>query len=259
MPRRRLDLAASRVLICNDDGIEAEGLIRLEELVRPLAREVWVVAPPVEQSAASHSITMRRPVFARQVGDRRYTVDGTPVDCIAIAVHHLMAGAAPDLVLSGINRGGNMGEDALYSGTVAAAMEGALLGIPAMALSLYYTDRDTVRWTAAARWTETVLRRLDGREWPGRGPLNVNFPDVEAEAVRGIEITRQGHRKIANDVVPYRSPRGDACYWIGHAREEDRGQQGTDVEAVHQGAVAVTPLTVDLTDAAAAEFLKAAL
>lgn len=258
MPPRPLELAASRVLICNDDGIDAEGLMRLEQVVRRLVREVWVVAPAAEQSAASHSITMRRPVFARQVGDRRFTVDGTPVDCVAVAVHRVMADAPPDLILSGINRGGNMGEDALYSGTVAAAMEGALLGIPAMALSLYYTDRDAVHWAAAVRWTETLLRRLDGGTWPGRGPLNVNFPDVDADSVRGIEITRQGRRKIANDVVPYRSPRGEACYWIGHARQEDRDRVGTDVEAVHRGAVAITPLTIDLTDTAAATSLKAA-
>jgi 5'-nucleotidase len=259
MPPRPLKLAASRVLICNDDGIDSEGLAILEQAVRPLVDELWVVAPHVEQSAASHAITMRRPLVAKRVADRRFTVDGTPADCVAVAVQRLMSGFRPNLVLSGINRGGNMGEDAIYSGTVAAAMEAALLGIPAIALSLYYSNRNAIQWSSAAVWSETLLRRLDGSVWPASGPLNVNFPDVEENLVKGLEITRQGHRKIGNEVLEYQSPRGEACYWIGHHRDEDRDQEGTDVEAVYRGAVSVTPLRFDLTDSEAVAVLKAAL
>ena len=140
MPAAAVDLAQARILISNDDGIHAPGLKVLERVARRLAKEVWVVAPETEQSAASHSLTMRRPLYLRQVGRRRYTVDGTPTDCVLIAIHQVMKDRLPDLVLSGVNHGGNLGEDATYSGTVAAAMEGTLLGIRAMALSQVYLN-----------------------------------------------------------------------------------------------------------------------
>lgn len=240
-------LADARVLITNDDGIEAPGLGVLEAAVAPLVREVWVVAPTTEQSAASHSLTMRRPLYVRPVGERRHAVDGTPTDCVLLAVHRVMRGGPPDLVLSGINRGGNMGEDAAYSGTVAGAMEGTLLGFRSVALSLYYTDRTAVRWETAARWTGSVLARLAAAPWPRHVLVNVNFPDVAADAVCGIEATRQGRRKIGGAITEGVDPRGETYYWIGHGRDEDRGRAGTDLEAVHRGAVSVTPLTRNLT------------
>lgn len=251
-------LAEARVLIVNDDGVDAPGLAVLERAVAPLVREVWIVAPEHEQSAASHSITMRRPLYARARGQRRFAVDGTPTDCVLLAVHRLMREAPPDLVLSGINRGGNMGEDATYSGTVAGAREGALLGIPAIAFSLYYGNPAAVRWDTAAAWTPRVLRRLAASPWPGEMAINVNVPDVAPDAVSGIEVTRQGRRKIGGGIVDGVDPRGERWYWIGHERDEDRGRSGTDLAAVHRGAVAVTPLAVDLTAANALEALAAA-
>lgn len=242
-----LRLADARVLITNDDGIDAAGLGILEAAVTSLAREVWVVAPATEQSAASHSLTMRRPLYIRAAGERRFAVDGTPTDCVLLAIHRVMRHRPPDLVLSGINRGGNMGEDAAYSGTVAGAMEGTLLGYRSVALSLFYTERAVVRWETAAHWTGAVLARLAALPWPRHVLLNVNFPDVAADAVAGIEVTRQGRRKIGGAITEGVDPRGETYYWIGHGRDEDRGKAGTDLEAVHRGAVSVTPLTRNLT------------
>lgn len=250
-------LAHARVLICNDDGIHGPGLQVLETLMRRLAGEVWVVAPETEQSAASHSLTMRRPLYVRQVQARRYVVDGTPTDCVLLAVHKVMRDRPPDLVLSGINRGANMGEDAAYSGTVAAAMEGTLLGFRSVALSLYYLDAGAEQWSTAERWAGTVLRRLAQMTWPRDTLMNVNVPDVAPDAVTGIEVTRQGRRKIGGAIVEGRDPRGERFYWIGTGRQEDRGRKGTDLEAVTRGAVSVTPLSRNLTDEAAMEPLRA--
>jgi 5'-nucleotidase len=248
MAGQPIDLARSRVLISNDDGILAPGIRLLERLIRPLAAEVWVVAPEVEQSAASHSLTMRRPLFIHRFGRRRYAVDGTPTDSVLLAVHQVMKGRPPNLVLSGINRGGNLGEDATYSGTVAAAMEGTLLGIPSVAFSQVYADSDEVSWSTAEAWIGPVLERLLAATWPPGVLINVNFPNVPASQVTGVEVTRQGRRKIGNSIMEGNDPRGRPYYWIGGEREEDRSRAGTDLEAVHRGAISVTPLSLDLTD-----------
>jgi 5'-nucleotidase len=253
-----LDLAAARVLLANDDGIQAPGLRLLERILRGLVREVWVVAPEHEQSAASHSLTMRRPLYVRKVGRRRYAVDGTPTDCILLAVHQVMKRRPPDLILSGINRGGNLGEDATYSGTVAAAREGTMLGIPSIALSQVYDDGQAVSWETAERWTPEVLRRLAGASWPPAVLINVNFPAVAAGEVSGIEITRHGRRKIGASMVMGHDPRGERYFWIGGGRREDRGREGTDLEAVHRGAISVSPLALELTHEPTVAALKAA-
>jgi 5'-nucleotidase len=257
MPDAAVDLADARVLIANDDGIRAPGLKLLEKVMRRLAREVWVVAPDSEQSAASHSLTMRRPLYLRQVGRRRFTVDGTPTDCVLIAIHQVLKDKPPDLVLSGINRGGNLGEDATYSGTVAAAMEGTLLGIRSMALSQVYENGADTPWTTAETWTEEVLRRLPGFEWPRGVLLNVNFPAVPATAVTGIEVTEQGRHKIGGTMVEGTDPRGQRYFWIAGHRQQDKRLRGTDLAAVEGGAVSVTPLCLDLTHRASMVALEA--
>ena len=257
MPDAAVDLADARVLIANDDGIRAPGLKLLEKVMRRLAREVWVVAPDSEQSAASHSLTMRRPLYLRQVGRRRFTVDGTPTDCVLIAIHQVLKDKPPDLVLSGINRGGNLGEDATYSGTVAAAMEGTLLGIRSMALSQVYENGADTPWTTAETWTEEVLRRLPGYEWPRGVLLNVNFPAVPATAVTGIEVTEQGRHKIGGTMVEGTDPRGQRYFWIAGHRQQDKRLRGTDLAAVEGGAVSVTPLCLDLTHRASMVALEA--
>jgi 5'-nucleotidase len=254
-----VELARARVLVANDDGIHAPGLKLLERVVRSLVKEVWVVAPETEQSAASHSLTMRRPLYLRKAaGRRRYAVDGTPTDCVLLAVHKVMKDRPPDLVLSGVNRGGNLGEDATYSGTVAAAMEGALLGFPALAFSLVYDDGVPVSWPTAEQWTAEVLRRLDGLAWPKGALLNVNIPGVAPTAVTGIEVTRQGRHKIGGSMIEGIDPRGLPYFWIGGERDEDRMLSGTDLEAIHRGAVSITPLSLDLTHAPSLSTLRAA-
>lgn len=257
MAHEAFSLADARVLIANDDGIHAPGLQLLETVMHQLAREIWVVAPETEQSAASHSLTMRRPLYARQVEQRRYIVDGTPTDCVLLAVHKVMKDHPPDLVLSGINRGANMGEDATYSGTVAAAMEGTLLGFRSVALSLYYIDAGNIRWSTPERWIEPALRRLARARWPDDVLVNVNFPDVDPDAVTGIEVTRQGRRKIGSAIIEGFDPRGEKYFWIGSDRQEIRDRKGTDLEAVLRGAVSVTPLSRNLTNERAMRDLRA--
>lgn len=247
-----LDLARARVLISNDDGIHAPGLKKLVALVRRLAREVWVVAPESEQSAASHSLTLRRPLRLRKLAPRRYAVDGTPTDCVLLAVNQLMKDKPPDLVLSGINLGGNMGEDTTYSGTIAAAMEATLLGIPAIALSQFVAgngahDGSPVSWAVAEKFAPEVIAKVLSLPWPRDLLINVNFPAVAPEAVSGIEVTREGRRKIGGYIHEGADPRGRPYFWIGAQRNAKRYAPGTDLEAVRRGAVSVTPLSLDMT------------
>jgi 5'-nucleotidase len=249
MAAKGLSLARARVLITNDDGINAPGLKLLEKVFGPLAREVWVVAPETEQSATSHSLTLRRPLRIRHISEHRFAVDGTPTDCVLMAIRELMKETPPDLVISGINRGGNVGEDITYSGTVAAAMEGTLLGVPSIAFSQVWADGHPVKWATAESWTPRVLKVLFAEAWPKGVLMNVNFPNVTPRRVSGIEATRQGLRKIGSDLVSGVDPRGEPYYWIGAQRREERYRPGSDLEAIGRGAVSVTPLTMDLTHA----------
>ncbi len=256
MRERVKNLKSARVLISNDDGIDAPGLKLLEKVVRKLAREVWVVAPETEQSAASHSLTLRQPLRIRKVSKHRYAVNGTPTDSVLLGINRVMRDSPPDLVLSGVNRGGNLGDDVIYSGTVAAAMEGTLMDLPAVALSQVFQDRKPVRWSTAEAWIPKVLDGLIGMSFPPSVLVNVNFPDVPADKVSGIEVTRQGRRKIGSDLQSGVDPRGETYYWIGPQRTEDSFRKGTDLEAVNRGAVAVTALSADLTHAGALKTLK---
>ncbi len=252
-----VDLAASRVLIANDDGIDADGLRLLERIVAPLVREVWTVAPAQEQSGAGHAFTLHRPLRIRQVGDRRFTVDGTPTDCVLLGVQELMAAYPPDLILSGINHGGNLGEDVTYSGTVAVAMEGALMGIRSIALSQVYENGGPIRWPTAEAWVGRVIEALAVSPLYSGGFFNVNFPDVEADSVTGMVFAAQGRRKIGGQIEKRADPRGNAYYWIGPGRVEDASLQGTDLRAITTGAVTVTPLSTDLTDTQTLSELRA--
>ncbi len=241
------DPSSLRILISNDDGINAPGIKVLEAIARTLSKDVWVVAPETEQSAAGHSLTIRRPLRVRKVSARRYAVDGTPTDAVLLGVNHVLKGKKPHLVLSGINRGSNLGEDVTYSGTVAAAMEGTILGIPAIALSQFITPPHPVKWGTAEHWAPEVIRRLLAKGWSRNVLINVNFPDVIASSVTGVEITRQGKRKIGDDIMERKDPRGEPYVWIGAQRAEERSTPGTDIEAVCRGAISVTPLCFDLT------------
>jgi 5'-nucleotidase len=252
MAKSALKLASARILISNDDGIGAPGIKRLEKIAAGFGAEVWVVAPEEEQSGTGHSLTLRRPLRIRKISARHYAVDGTPTDCILLAVNQIMKGSRPDLVLSGINRGSNLGEDMTYSGTIAAAMEATLLGVPAIALSqrvAYETlnSGGPADWSAAEGYAAHVIRKLASIAWPRDVLMNVNFPDRPASEVTGIAVTREGRRKVGDEILEGFDPRGEPYYWIGNQKTSPTYGKGTDLAAVHAGKVSVTPLSLDLT------------
>jgi 5'-nucleotidase len=236
-----------RILISNDDGYRSEGLKRLAEALRPLA-EVTVVAPDRNRSGASNSLTLHRPLRVWQEGPEVYCVDGTPTDCVHLAITGLLE-HEPDMVISGINDGPNLGDDVLYSGTVAAAMEGRFCGLPAIAISLAGT-RPT-NYDTAARVAHDLVARLLRAPLPADAILNVNVPDLPHEQLAGMRATRLGHRHRAEPVVPAEDPRGRRIYWVGPAGPEQDAGPGTDFHAVGRGFVSVTPLQADLTRHAA--------
>jgi len=256
MAEGRIELAKARILVTNDDGIESPGIKLLEEMARALSSDVWIVAPEQEQSAASHSLTTRRPLRMAEVAPQRYAVDGTPTDCVMLAVKHLLRERRPELVLSGINGGGNVGEDLTYSGTVAAAMEATLLDIPAIALSQHFVDGEPICWETAARFAPGVIRRLTQLPWPEHTLMNVNFPDEAPQAVRGIAVTSQGKRAIADNLTERLDPRGRPYYWIGPVREDGTAEPGTDLAAINDKRVSVTPIYLNLTNVPVLASLK---
>lgn len=238
----------SRILVSNDDGIDAPGIKILEQVARELTDDVWVVAPDQEQSGVSHSLTTRRPLRLIERSERHYAVDGTPTDCVLLAVQKILRGRAPDLVLSGINGGSNAGEDLTYSGTVAAAMEATLLGIPAIALSQDYADGAPIPWETGKALGAAVIRRLLTQPWPENTLININFPCVPSDRVAGIAVTCQGRRDLAENLVEGRDPRGRPYYWIGQMRETGTAAPGTDIAALTENKVSITPINMDLTD-----------
>jgi 5'-nucleotidase len=242
-----LDLAHARILVTNDDGIAAPGLKVLERVARGFSKDVWIVAPEREQSGAAHSLTLHEPLRVRRLAARRHAVSGTPTDCVLLALNEIVKGRKPDLVLSGVNRGGNMGEDVTYSGTVAAAMEGTLMDVPSIALSLDVSNGVPPEWETAARWAPEVIGRLAHADWLDDTLMNVNIPNCKPDQVTGIEAARQGRRKIGGNLVRALDPRQRPYYWIGPTRDADASQPGTDIHAVAERAVAVTPIHRDLT------------
>ena len=256
---KQMNFCKARLLISNDDGINAPGLKILERITQKIFKEVWVVAPETEHSGAGHSLTLRRPLRIRRIASRRYAVDGTPTDSVLLGVHQVMKKTPPDILISGINLGGNLGDDITYSGTVAAAMEGALLGLPSVAFSQYYKNRQNVSWATSEKWTHNVLRNLFALDWPQEVFMNVNFPDVPPDMVSGIEVVRQGRRKIGVLYNEGRDPRGDKYYWIGPQREEEVFKAGTDLNVVASGGIAITPLSLDLTHKSMVRSMRRAL
>jgi 5'-nucleotidase len=251
-----LDLKKARILVTNDDGYQAHGIKILEKVARGLSKDVWVVAPETEQSAVSHSLTIRRPLRIRKIRDQCYAVDGTPTDCVMLAVQHIMKDEKPTLCLSGVNGGGNLGEDITYSGTIAAAMEATLLGVPSIALSQHMTHPRPAHWATAETFAAKVVRQLVAIRWPKTTLMNVNFPDVPAKSVKGIQVAPQGRHKIGDDLHEHHDPRGVPYYWIGSMRQEDAAQTGTDIAAVRAGWISVTPLYLDLTHRPMLNLLK---
>ena len=254
-----------RILLTNDDGYHARGLQVLERIAAAFSDDVWVCAPADEQSGAGRSLTLTRPLRLRRFGERRFAVTGTPTDAVMMAVAELMRDQPPDLVLSGVNRGANLAEDVMYSGTVAAAMEAALAGIPAVALSQRYPAQgmgDGVSFATAEAWGERVLRPLVERPWTPGTLLNINFPPVEPDAVRGVRVVAQGLRDYGRVRMERRAdPRGFDYYWLamGRVREGAAPELAgdTDLAAAADGYVTVTPLQMDLTHRASLAGLAA--
>jgi 5'-nucleotidase len=241
------------ILCTNDDGYLAPGIALLSTAARTLG-EVHVVAPDREQSATSHSLTMHHPLRARTMREGVHTVDGTPTDCVALAVGALLD-RRPDLVLSGVNHGPNMGEDVLYSGTVAGAMEAAILGIPAIAIS--YAGRDSEHLAAYGPLLETLLPQLIGRgDAPNDTLFNVNLPPLPPSEVKGVRITVLGRRTFTGSVMQGRDPFGRPFYWLGGGVMEWSGSEETDFHAVENGYISVTPLHLDLTNHRLVEHVK---
>ena len=232
------------ILLSNDDGIQSEGLVALEENLQNIG-EIYTVAPDRPQSSMSHALTLHRPLRVHELLPRRLSVDGTPVDCVKLALTGLLP-VRPDLVISGINKGPNLGDDIIYSGTVSAAIEGALLGIPAIAVSLVtFKDFD---FHAAAEFTATLVERIAESGIPPKTLLNVNVPPVPKGELKGWRVTRMGKRHYSKNIVERVDPRGGKYYWIGGDDLGFADEEGTDCKAVHEGFVSVTPLQVDLTD-----------
>ena len=235
------------ILLTNDDGIHAPGLALLEEIAREFSDDIWTCAPAEEQSGAGHSLTLHSPVRLREHGKQRYAVTGTPSDAVNLAMRKFFAKRKPDLVLSGINHGENLADDITYSGTASAAMEAALAGVPAIALS--QALRDTRHgFSAAKAWAKRALEPLVNFPMARRTLVNLNFPSCAPEDVRGIRVTRQGfHDYARGSLVESSDPRGRPYYWFGLDDVEHTLDHGTDLEAVNEGYVSVTPLQLDLT------------
>lgn len=250
-----------RILLTNDDGVNAPGLEVLERIATRFSSDLWVVAPSEEQSGAGHSLTLTQPVRLRKLGERRFCVTGTPTDSVMMGLAWILRDERPDLILSGVNRGANLGEDVTYSGTVSAAMEGALAGIPSIALSQCYAKEgmgDTVPFAAAEAWAERVLKPLLDTPIAPRTLVNVNFPALPPDDVKGIRVVRQGIRDYGRTRIVQRTdPRGYNYYWFGLGPMIETPGHSTDLEAIDDGYVSVTPLHLDLTHEASLPGLAA--
>jgi len=248
-----------RILVTNDDGIHAPGLGVAERIARALTDDVWVVAPETEQSGASHSLTLALPLRLREIDPRRFAVTGTPTDCVMMACAHIMKDAGPTLILSGVNRGSNLADDVTYSGTIAGAMEGCALGIPSIALSQSYgfEARAEINWACGETHGPVVIRRLVEIGWPNDVLMNINFPDCAPGDVKGTEITLQGKRDLQTAALDRRiDARGFPYFWIGFKRVRSNPDAGTDLRAIYEKRISVTPLHLNLTEREVLEKLR---
>jgi 5'-nucleotidase len=233
----------TRILLTNDDGIHSDGLHKLEAALKDLG-DVYVVAPASEMSGASHSLTLARPLRIRQLDNRHWAIDGTPTDCVTLALNKILSkDDYPDICVSGINHGGNLGDDATYSGTVAGALEATILGVPGIALSL--VARDNFDFTAASAIAVTAARKVLEQGLPEGTLLNINIPPGE---IKGVKVTRQGIKNARPVITEHIDPRGKPYYWIGEEYFRTNSAEGTDYHAVEMGYVSVTPLRSDMTD-----------
>jgi 5'-nucleotidase len=247
-----------RILVTNDDGAGAHGLSVLHQIAKSLSDDVWIVAPEMNQSGASHALTLQVPLRYREIGERAYAVRGTPADCVIMGVRHVLKDKAPDLVLSGVNHGSNLAEDVTYSGTIAGAMEGTLLGIRSIAMSLTigFDPEGRQHWKTPLEFGPRIVEQLLAGEWPAMTLMNINYPDLAAADVKGIVATRQGRRDQGGLHIEQRADTwGDPYFWVGFERRRSDPPQGTDLRAIADGMISVTPLHLNLTHEATREAL----
>ena len=250
-----------RILLTNDDGIHADGLAALERIAARLSDDVWICAPEYEQSGASRALTLAEPIRVRTLSERRFATTGTPTDCVMLGINDLVPGKKPDLVLSGVNRGANLAEDVTYSGTVSAAMEGALAGVPSIALSQAYAKQGlgaSVPFGSSEAWAWRVLAELVAVKMERGTLINVNFPAIAPDAVKGVRVCRQGFRDYGRlRIIERQDPRGFPYFWFGLASAVETPGHVTDLESIADGYVTVTPLHLDLTHEASLAGLAA--
>lgn len=253
-----------RILCTNDDGIHAPGLEVIEAIARTLTDDVWVVAPELDQSGVSHSLSLNDPLRLRQVGPRHFAVRGTPTDCVIMGARHILRDKLPDVVLSGVNKGRNVAEDVVYSGTIAGALEGTILGLPSFALSqeLGMDSREHPHWDTAKAFAPDILKKAIDAGVPANTVININFPACAADEVQGVLVTKQGKRNQGFLRIDERHDgRGNPYFWIGFERlaHIDPPGEGTDLAALAARYVSVTPLRLDRTDVVFSEVLAATL
>jgi 5'-nucleotidase len=249
-----------RILITNDDGAGAHGLTVLHQIAKAMTDDVWIVAPEMNQSGASHALTLQVPLRYREIGERAFAVRGTPADCVIMGVRHLLKDHPPDLILSGVNHGANLAEDVMYSGTIAGATEGTLIGIRSIAMSLTIGfDRDgRQHWKTPLDLGPHLVDRLLSAGWPQGVLINVNYPDLPPEKVKGIAITSQGRRDQGGlNVEERRDTWGEPYFWYGFERHRANPPEGTDLWAIANDMVSVTPLSLNLTHRPARDALTA--
>jgi 5'-nucleotidase len=238
-----------RILLTNDDGIHAEGLAVLERIARTLSDDVWIVAPETDQSGLAHSLTLSEPLRLRQIGEKHFALRGTPTDCVIMGVRQILPGK-PDLVLSGVNDGANMADDVTYSGTIAGAIEGTLQGVRSFALSqaVRRGNGRVAPWQVAETHAPDLIRKLIDIDLPDETFLNLNFPNCEPDEVQGTEVTSQGKLDFGLTIDPREDGRGKPYYWLRFGERNGRFREGTDIQALKDNKISVTPLKLDLTD-----------
>jgi 5'-nucleotidase len=249
-----------RILLTNDDGIHAEGLAALERIAAQLSDDIWICAPEYEQSGASRALTLADPIRVRRLGERRFATTGTPTDCVLMGIHELVEGKRPDLVLSGVNRGANLAEDVTMSGTVAGAIEAMALGVPGIALSQMGFYEPGASYGPAEAFAPGIIKKLVEAGWANNVIMNINFPNGPIAAITEVEVTRQGFRDAHIRHAEKRTDlRGREYYWMGFRQERSKPAQGTDLRALSEGRISVTPLHIDLTHMPSVHELKKVL
>ena len=239
-----------RILLTNDDGVRASGMAVMRRIAEAISDDVWVCAPETEQSAASRGVSLHNPVRLKKLEDRVYCVSGTPTDSVIVAMRDLLLDHPPDLVLSGVNRGQNLAEDVTFSGTIAGALQGMQMGVPSIALSLArgFQGANSLPWDTAEQHGPKLIKDLLSKGWPENIILSINFPDTAPDAVKGVQITRQGRRDFQmSDTDKRNHPRGGHYYWLTYGAGKSNPPDGTDLRAIYDGYISVTPLHTDLT------------